>query len=108
MEGGGHKMAAPGQWEHLRPLRPDTLRVSEVHGGGESEALPEGGTGTQRLASPAGEPEGTPGRAPAGGRRAAEPAGGGAQLGLGLPGAAAEGRRRSRATCDLPAHRSGL
>ncbi|XP_032041329.1 transcription factor E2F6 [Aythya fuligula] len=29
MEGGGHKMAAPAQWERLRPLRPDTLGVSE-------------------------------------------------------------------------------
>uniref|UniRef100_A0A493THS9 E2F transcription factor 6 n=1 Tax=Anas platyrhynchos platyrhynchos TaxID=8840 RepID=A0A493THS9_ANAPP len=29
MEGGGHKMAAPAQWESLRPLQPDTLRVSE-------------------------------------------------------------------------------
>uniref|UniRef100_A0A8B9UVS3 E2F transcription factor 6 n=1 Tax=Anas zonorhyncha TaxID=75864 RepID=A0A8B9UVS3_9AVES len=26
MEGGGHKMAAPAQWESLRPLQPDTLR----------------------------------------------------------------------------------
>lgn len=93
-------MAAPAQWERLRPLRPDTLRVSEVHGGRDREALPEGGTGTQCMASPAGEPERTAGRAPAptGGRRAAEPEG--AQQGL--------GRLRSRATCDLPAHLRGL
>lgn len=91
-------MAAPAQWESLRPLQPDTLRVSEVHGGRDREALPEGGTGTQRMASPAGEPQGTAGRAPAGGRRAAEP--GGAQPGL--------GRLRSGATCDLPAHLGGL
>lgn len=43
-------MASPGKWEHLRPLRPDTLRVSEVHSGWGREALPVAG-GRARSAS---------------------------------------------------------
>lgn len=32
-------MASPDKLERLRPLQPDSLRVSEVHGGRHSEAL---------------------------------------------------------------------
>lgn len=38
-------MTSPAKWERLRPLRPDTLRVSEVLGGWGREVLSVDGEG---------------------------------------------------------------
>lgn len=49
---GRSSMANPAKWERLRPLRPDTLRVSEVHGGRGKEAGERAGRHRDALLPP--------------------------------------------------------